>query len=126
MPDMLARGQAWLDRKFNQHASGRIAYERDGSRVSFSASILEVDVEITRTDGTTISSRRTDFVIQARDLVYQGERVEPELGDLVRVLGDDGYTRTYEVMPLGTDSHFEPTGPSNAAWRVHTRMIGKT
>jgi len=30
---------------------------------------------------------------------------------------------TYEVMPLGTDSHFRPVGPYGDAWRIHSKLV---
>lgn len=97
----------------------------DGERLAFRAGMLEVDIEATDAAGTTITSRRTDFLIRAENLVLHGERVRPELGDVIRVWMGDGHTQTYEVMPVGTDSHYEPSDPSNSAWRTHTRMISE-
>jgi len=63
-----------------------------------------------------------DRIVEADDLVFGGQKSEPVEGDLIEhLMGSTKYT--YEVMPLGTGSHYRPVGPYGTAWRIHSKLV---
>ncbi|HID74472.1 MAG TPA: hypothetical protein EYP56_00570 [Planctomycetaceae bacterium] len=83
---------------------------------------VNVNVELDRGDGVTIQAQRMDWIVAVEDLVFGGQKTEPAEGDRIEHwVGSTKYT--YEVMPLGTESHYRPVGPYGTAWRIHTRLV---
>lgn len=104
------------------HAGVAITYRRGSDSVALTAAKTSVAQEVMTADGGVIDARRYDWIIQADELILGGAVAEPAEGDLIdQVIGLATYR--YEVMPVGTESHYRAVDPSATAWRVHTKLI---
>lgn len=110
-----------------QRAAGRIAaipveYRRGSDAIQIQAKKLLATVDVDTGDGTSITAQRVDWIVPADDLVFEGEITDPAAEDLIVEL-QGSKERTYEVMPVGTESHCEPADPYGNEWRIHSKLI---
>lgn len=123
MADLLQRGSDWLLDQQRAHCSRTVVYRRGEQAVALPAVVgrtrLEADDELGRA-----REEVRDYLIQAVDLLLDGQPAEPQLGDrIVETLG--GRTCLYEVLqPRGEDSHFRYVDPGRKAFRIHTLFVG--
>jgi len=120
--NVLANASDWLARMRKRHAATPVVYRRGQDAIQIDAQKLSVNVELDRGDGITVEAQRMDWVVAVGDLVFGGRPVKPEEGDQIEHrIGSTKHT--YEVMPLGTDSHCRAVGPYQNAWRVHSKLV---
>jgi len=94
----------------------------DGHRIPLKAIRSDAEVEEVRADGTVVASKTVDWIVQAEDLVVHGDRVRPQRGYQVeQVVG--GKTKIFAMMPAGGDECYEPVGPDETAFRIHTKLV---
>ena len=122
MGNVLATASDWLARMRKAHAATAVVYRRGEDAIQIDVQKLSVNVELDRGDGVVIEAQRMDWVVAVEDLVFGGRKARPLEGD--RIEHWMGSTKNiYEVMPLGTDSHYRPLGPYGNAWRVHSKLV---
>jgi len=120
--NVLKRASEWLAGMRKAHAAVPVAYRRGQQAIQIDAQKLSVNVELDRGDGVTVEAQRMDWIVAVDDLVLGGQKTEPAEGDQIE--HTIGSTKcTYEVMPLGTDSHYRPVGPYGTAWRIHSKLV---
>ena len=122
MTNVLAKASEWLTRMRKAHAATPVVYRRGEDAIQIDVQKVSVNVELRRGDGVVIEAQRMDWVIAVEDLVFGGQQSKPAEGDRIeQQIGST--THTYEVMPLGTDSHCRPIGPYGNAWRIHSKLV---
>ena len=110
-----------MHRAATQIAGIPVEYRRGADAIQIQAKKLLATVDVDSGDGTIITAQRVDWIGATDDLVFEGEVTEPAAGDkVVELLGSK--ERTYEVMPVGTESHFEPEDPYQNEWRIHSKL----
>ena len=125
MRNVLQDGAEWLSRQRKAHANTLITYWRGTAAIQVWAQKVNVNMEMDLGDGVIVESQRMDWVIAVEDLAFDGAVSEPEAGDRIVDLVDSE-EHTYEVMPLGTDSHFRAVSPFATGWRIHSKRITVT
>jgi hypothetical protein len=68
--------------------------------------------------GTTFHAR--DFMFDKVDAVVGGVTVTPRAGDRITLV-ENGATKVYELLPIGSLPAFEEM-PGSYRWRVHTKQ----
>ena len=122
MTNVLATAADWLSRMRQEHAASHVIYRRGAHSLEIEPQKFSVMVDQDRGDGVTVEVQRMDWIVAVEDLIFGGQRTEPAEGDQIEHwIGSTKYT--YEVMPLGTDSHFRPVGPYSTAWRIHSKLV---
>lgn len=100
-----------------------IVYRRGLHGVALVAIVGQTPVERDDGQGTVVRSRVRDYLIEAADLVLDGERIEPAKGDQIEeTVGNQRFT--YEVLPLGKEPPWRFSGPSRNTYRIHTKQTG--
>lgn len=121
--DLLKTGLAWLSTQLNANAASEVDYLRGAESVTLRATFGEKLLKLQDEDGgLRMEWTDVDFLIPAADLVLGGARVEPRRGDLVRVEGDDGTARLYEVRPMGGDPAWRYADPHRSMVRIHAKF----
>ena len=122
MPNVLADASEWLSKMRRTHLATLVTYRHDGDAIQVSAQKTSVNTEVDRGDGVVLEAQRMDWIVAADDLVFDGVKIRPAEGDQIEhYIGTTLYT--YEVIPLGTESHCRPVGPYGNAWRIHSKLI---
>ena len=122
MGNLLATASEWLAGMRKAHAASAITYRRGQDAIQIDAQKLSVNMELDRGDGVVVEAQRMDWIVAVDDLVLGGQKTEPAEGDEIEhTIGSTKYI--YEVMSLGTDSHFRPVGPYGNAWRIHSKLV---
>jgi len=120
--NLLATASEWLMRMRKAHAATAITYRRGHDAIQIDAQKLSVNMELDRGDGVVVEAQRMDWIVAVQDLVFGGQKSEPVEGDQIEHwMGSTKYT--YEVMPLGTASHYRPVGPYGTAWRIYSKLV---
>lgn len=122
MTDLLAAGAGWLRDQRKKHATRAVTYRRGADAVVVQATIGRTVCEQDDGTGIVVRSQVRDYLIDAADLILQNQLTLPERGDRVEET-DGGQKFTYEVMPLGTESHWRYSDPYRTTLRIHTRHI---
>jgi hypothetical protein len=118
MSDILQSGSEWLAAKLKATASQLVTYQRGRDTVSVSATLGTSEEEVFDSGGgTSMHTRRSDFIVTAEDLVIDGETITPRSGDRI-VMG----SRTYEVMALADGKVYQEI-PFGLLLRIHARLI---
>jgi len=118
MSDLLTDAAGWLSEVRRTSLSQSVTYSRGESSVQLQATPGRTEYEIADEYGTTVKAHVTDWIVDAADLVLDGQRVLPEPGD--RITTADG--RTFEVLPLAGE-HYRFLDPAGTMLRIHTRRI---
>lgn len=120
-----AKAASWLSSQRQACGAVPVIYRRGASQaLALDAKPTVVKVELADASGAKIESQRTDWIIEATDLIFGGVLSAPQEGDQIEVSERDGVTRTYEAMPHGTDSHFTIL-MDRAGFIVHTKLVGE-
>jgi hypothetical protein len=119
MADFLQSGIEWLASKLKATSSQSVTYQRGGDSVQVSATLGTSDEEVYDESGTSMKARRSDFIVNAEDLILDSEVVTPLSGDQI-IFG----TRTYEVMALA-DGHVYEEFPYNLLLRIHAKLVSE-
>ena len=125
MGTLLQAGEEWLASQLKEAGGEWAIYSRGSNRVAVKVVPTGPVVDLDDGIGAVLQTRRADFIIQADSLVIDGARTTPQAGDRIEVPFAGTHRRTYEVMPVGTDSHYRPIGSYDTAWRVHTKVISE-
>lgn len=123
--DMLKTGQRWLRDRQRQYVARTVTYRRGGLSVVLQATAGRTEFEQATDYGIAMQSESRDFIVNAADLVLNGARIEPEVGDRIEET-IDAVTHVYEVMSLGGEQCFRSVDADYYALRIHTKRIGVT
>jgi hypothetical protein len=122
MADMIGSGATWLAGQLQASASVEITYTRK-----------LVSITMDATPGATDWSAMTEYAVVnawvSRDFIFPLTEIDslspatPQMGDRITEVGEDGVTRTYDVMaPSGAQS-FRLMGTTRNICRVHTKQV---
>jgi len=114
-PDVLRSGMAWQSQWLKTTASETIVYARGYDSVELQATLGQKLLKLDDGEGGfLITLTDMDFLVLAADLVFDGEPVIPEPGDLVYLTVIGGTeVQTFEVVNYGG---------TEAAWRWTDRV----
>lgn len=73
--------------------------------------------------GVVVYVESRDWLVAAADLMLAGAVVQPLAGDTISVLRPDGKRHVYQVMPIGSESHFRISDNDGATLRIHTKEV---
>lgn len=122
MPNLLNTAMTWLNSTLQQSAGDVIVYQRGSSTVSITAVVGATDGERMDAGGMAYSFTSKDFMIEASDLVLDGEIVVPSRGDRITYGG-----RSYTVVVMQTgEQPYRESGTGSSVYRVHTKLTGET
>lgn len=74
-------------------------------------------------DGTFKS---IDWYVDVNDLVVDGVKVEPEVGDEILRTDPRGATQRYRVLPVPGGRHFEIVDERVGMYRIHSKLVDTT
>jgi len=104
------------------HLARPVTYCRGEESVEVRATIGRTVFETADAYGVVEHSESRDFLIQAADLVFDGQAVLPERGDRIRET-QDGKTFVYEVMAPGQEPHYRFSDVYRRTLRIHTKQV---
>jgi hypothetical protein len=76
---------------------------------------------VTLGDGSQITARVTDWIIEVADLLLNDEQATPARGDTI-VVTEGGRVNTYEVVDVGGQPCAR-LAEGGKTWRIHTQLI---
>lgn len=104
MADLLKTGAAWLASQRATHAARSMSYARDAVELASSLAVSvgrTMDIEA-RQEGEGYTQYTTrELVFSRTELGY-----DPQIGDTLTEIDEDGQTRVYEVIPDGSQQVF--------------------
>lgn len=125
MTDILRTGSNWLEARRHAVAASDVVYRRDDRAVVLRATVGRTEYQQDDGAGVITQAETRDFLIRARDLVFDGVRVLPEAGDRIEE-SQGGTLFVYEVLPVGTmQPHYRYSDPYRTTLRIHTKLIGE-
>jgi len=122
MTDMLGDAVDWLAEQRTSRMARTAFYSRGGRSVELLVTPGSTTYTLADEAGAGIEVQATDFILTAADLVLDGEPVEPETGDRIR-LDVGGAIAVYEVLDLVGGGHFRPADPMGVTLRVHAKRV---
>lgn len=123
MTNFLESANRWLSGQIDQHLSSSVVYKRGSLAVPVNASKGRTTFEIQDSNGILIAVESRDFLITADNLVLDGIRSIPEVGDRI-VETRDGVFEAYEVSNFGLEQPYRYCDPHRIKLRIHTRYVG--
>ncbi|MBN2377055.1 MAG: hypothetical protein JXD22_11680 [Sedimentisphaerales bacterium] len=121
MTDLLKTGSDWLGSMMKTHASQSVVYWRDVNSVTVDATLGRTFYDDVDGNGFAVKSHTTDFIIDTDDLLLNSVKIEPEVGDLIKVTRADRVD-VFEVSRL-SDSCWNYSDAYAQFFRIHTRLI---
>jgi cytidylate kinase len=123
MADMMKDAMLWLEAQRTEHMTRLVTYQRGAASVVVSATIGRTTFEVDRTLGIHEEIQSRDYLINAEDLVLDGNQVEPAAGD--RIVELDGTKQfTYELSsPLGNEPAWRYSDDYRLTVRCHTKLV---
>lgn len=124
MPNLLARGAAVLKAKQEAHASETVCVTRGDAVLIDDWDATPARTAVTTIDesGTSVTSEQFDWLGNVLQWGLNGERKEPQSGDVIWWDRGD-YVDKFEVQPADGDNTYSPSGPFGDRVRVHTKFI---
>ena len=119
MVDGFVLAQELLSETLQSGFAREVTYCHGVHRFPVSVIRSEQTVGVSEAGGATVEAQRVDWIIPRAKFLWQGKLQEPARGDLIKEIVA-GRTLTYEVQPVGTESHYRASG---ASWRVFTRLV---
>lgn len=123
MVNILEEASQWLCGQIDEHASNSVLYRRGSLTVPVVAGKARSTYELVDANGMIVNVEAHDFLITADNLVLDGVKCTPEVGDQVIEIVD-GAMHSYEVMIFGTEKQYRFCDPYHNKLRVHTRYMG--
>ena len=124
MTDLLDRAEQRLSDLLKTHASRKVRYSRGVKEVEVDATVGRSVFESVAPDGMCVVHVETrDYFVQSADLVLDGAKVVPVIGDRIReeIAGE---TVVCEVMTPVGEAHFRWCDPAHTTLRIHTKQMG--
>lgn len=125
MTNMLQAGIDWLSAQLQASASVSITYTRG-------ATSIILDATPGATDWAAMSEYAVVNAWVSRDYIFPISELDtltspkPQQGDRITEVGDDGVTRSYDVLAPSGAQPYRLMGPARTMVRVHTRLVGET
>ena len=113
MPDLLAKGAAWLESQRTKHLTTTVTYVRNDVQIVVPATIGRTKYEADDGQVVRIEFTDRDYLILTADLVLGGQVSEPQRGDLIR----EG-PREFEVLD------WRYSDPYRTTLRINTKHVG--
>lgn len=125
MSDILRNASNWLEARRHAVATSDVVYRREDRAVSVQATIGRTEYEQDDGAGVITRAESRDFLIRACDLVIDGLRTLPEIGDRIEE-SQGGTLFVYEVLPVGSmQPHYRYSDPYRNTLRIHTKLVGE-
>jgi hypothetical protein len=99
-----------------------VTYRRGAEAIVVKATVGRTLFEQDDGVGVVVRMQVRDYLIDAADLVLEGEKSLPAKGDRIEEI-DAGQRHTYEVLPLGGEPHWRYSDPYRRTLRIHTKHI---
>ena len=122
MSDLVQQGLDWLEEQRKTHLVRAVTYHRGASSVEVAATVGATRFEVDDGYGIIVEQEMRDYIIAADELVPEGERTLPQLGDRIHEEREDA-TYVYEVMDLGAERHYRTCDPAGKTLRIHTKLV---
>jgi len=122
MTNLLEQGSNWLEEKRVQHCSSPVSYHRDDQSVQVLASIGRTVFKTVSEFGVVERIVSRDFLIQADELVIDGQVTLPIRGDFIKeTVGAE--LHVYEVMAPAKEPEWRYSDPYRKTLRIHTKFV---
>lgn len=95
-----------------------ITYRRGDASIRIRVVPSRPDNRSQQAEGTQYNFRAKDFLILSDDLVFDGQKVEPERNDLIE---EEDSGKVYAVLP-NPETRFEYRDAWDVSMRVHTEQ----
>jgi hypothetical protein len=118
--DLLEFASNWLQEQRRRYASRIVTYVRGGRSADVLATIGKTTFEVDDGYGVLIRSESRDFLIQATDLVIQGQQTLPQRGDQIQET-QNATTFVYEVTAPGKEPCWRWSDAYHTTLRIHTQ-----
>jgi len=100
-----------------------VVYQRGSLSVELCAGLGSSPFETVDENGVMASWRSRDFLFDAAELELNGQQIEPQRGDLIRLPAGDK-VEVYRVQHPDPKQHpWRYCDPTNTAIRVHTARV---
>ncbi|MBN2584998.1 MAG: hypothetical protein JXL80_18195 [Planctomycetes bacterium] len=123
MTSAMQRAFAGAQAALRQSHGETVVYRRGETTVEVRALEGRSGFEAADQNGAVVYVESRDWLIAAADLVLGEAVVEPQAGDTITVTRPDGKQHVYEVMPVGSESHFRISDNDGATLRIHTKEV---
>lgn len=122
--DLIDSGASWLAGVQKAHAAVTVAYHRGSESVAVDATRGSTEFEVNDDRGHMTRVESHDWMIDAVDLVLDGEQIEPDRGDTIRlILG--GETHLYQVSAFAVGGVvWSWWDRGRRRYRIHTKYVG--
>lgn len=122
MPDLLAKGSAWLEEQRTRHVSQIVTYRRGAETAQLAATIGRTKFEVDDGYGAIERYESRDFLVLAEDLIVGGSAVLPDRGDRIEETVSTT-TYVYEVCAPGKEPPWRYSDPYRQTLRIHTKLV---
>ena len=122
MRDMLGQAVDWLNKQRVAHLAESVVYVRGAAAVNVEATLGSTRYEQMDEAGATVQAVATDFIIAARELVFDGVETHPQIGDRLRRRAG-AKVLVFEVLDLAGAGHWRPADPFGQVLRIHTKQV---
>lgn len=123
MPNAFETARNWLSGKMKTHAGRDIVYQRGESSQGMKARFARIDTSIDESSGVDVRAADQDWLIDAVDLVLDGNEVAPRPGDRITD-GDLSDGKVYEVAKISGMDVWRWSDPYQKTYHIHTKLIG--
>lgn len=118
--NLLKMGERWLADKQRQHASEPVTYSRSDASAAVRAVRGRAQTVTEDDSGLQIPTGDGDWIIEASELVLDGNATEPRSGDRIT----DASGVIFEVSPPGPGlQEWVYAEPTQLRYRIHTKQI---
>ena len=124
MPDLLKTASDWLTGTLKASVSQPIALRRGSVAIDLSATLGSTEWTSDQLEGISETWESLDFLVEAADVVLDGERIEPRSGDKIEHC-TGGTTVLYEVLSQPGVPPFSYSDPNRVGLRIHTKRVSK-
>jgi hypothetical protein len=118
MGNLFAKGSAFLARQGRQHLSSIVSYRTDTAVLRVPAVRGKTDAVTVDAGSGAVDTTLDDFLVLVSDLIVNGSRFEPQMGDTITEV-TNGKTTTYEVRGIGGGPCFRYSDPQQYRYRIH-------
>lgn len=119
MPDLIAKGAAWLAAQRTAHLSKDVAYAAGATVLTVPATVGRTTFEVETAPGSGVfqKTESRDFIVPAGSLV-----ADPVRGDRIRETVD-GAVLVYEVLAPAGQPCWQWADAHRTARRIHTALV---
>lgn len=123
MKNLMEQGARWLADKQQAFASVPVIYRRGERSVSLLAVPAQSQGEQDVEGGAQVGWQQRDWIVVAKDLVIDGQRITPKRGDRIEQQ-QEGVAYVHEVMPPpGGEDAWRWSDLNRVRLRIHTKQV---